>query len=96
MKVDKFVFLLDFVIFDMVEDRKLPMLLGRPFLNTADAIIHVSNKQLNLGIVGERVTFSIEKAMKYTTASHDSCYFLDDIDPCTESEIDSFLEIRTR
>ena len=92
VKVDKFVFLVDFVILDMAEERKVPLILGRPFLSTADAIIHVSKKQLNLGIADERVTFSIEKSMKYTVASDDTCYFLNVIDPCIESEIDSFLE----
>ena len=69
----------------MIEDRRVPLILGRPFLNTADAIIHVSKKQLNLGVVDERVTFSIDKAMKYTAASDDTCYFIDVVDPCIEN-----------
>ena len=39
-------FPVDFVILDMAEDRKVPIIIGRPFLNMADAIIHVSKKQL--------------------------------------------------
>ena len=89
-------FPVDFVILDMAEDRKVPLILGRPFLNTTDAIIHISKKQLNLGIVDKRVTLSVEKAMKYTAASDDTCYFIDDIYPYIENEIDYFLEIGKR
>ncbi|GJW21884.1 reverse transcriptase domain-containing protein [Tanacetum coccineum] len=42
--VDKFTFLTDFVILEMEEDRKVPLILGRPFLHTADAVIRVKQK----------------------------------------------------
>ena len=32
VKVDKFIFLVDFVVLDMEEDREIPLILGRPFL----------------------------------------------------------------
>ncbi|GJR88213.1 reverse transcriptase domain-containing protein [Tanacetum coccineum] len=35
IKVDKFVLLIDFVILDMPEDSRVPIILGRPFLATA-------------------------------------------------------------
>ena len=41
IKVRKFVFLVDFVIMDMEEDRQVPLLLGRPFLATGAALIDV-------------------------------------------------------
>ncbi|GJV79841.1 reverse transcriptase domain-containing protein [Tanacetum coccineum] len=49
VQVGKFVFLADFVILQ-IEDDKVPIILGRPFLHTADAIIQVKNKELNLGV----------------------------------------------
>ncbi|GKE65172.1 reverse transcriptase domain-containing protein [Tanacetum coccineum] len=39
VKVGKFTFLMDYVILEMEEDSKVPLILGRPFLHTADAII---------------------------------------------------------
>nr|GEU33759.1 reverse transcriptase domain-containing protein [Tanacetum cinerariifolium] len=39
IQVGKFEFLADFVILQMEEDDKVPLILGRPFLHTADAII---------------------------------------------------------
>ncbi|GJU93018.1 putative reverse transcriptase domain-containing protein [Tanacetum coccineum] len=35
VKIDKFIFLVDFVILDIVEDNKVPIILGRPMLATA-------------------------------------------------------------
>ena len=37
IKVDKFIFPVDFVVVDMEEDPKIPIILGRSFLNTACA-----------------------------------------------------------
>ncbi|XP_023747784.1 uncharacterized protein LOC111895977 [Lactuca sativa] len=39
VKVDKFVFPADFIVLDMEVDPQVPIILGRPFLNTATATI---------------------------------------------------------
>nr|GFC47599.1 hypothetical protein [Tanacetum cinerariifolium] len=41
VKVDKFYFLADFVVLDFVADPHVPLILGRPFLSTAHALIDV-------------------------------------------------------
>ncbi|GJW86056.1 reverse transcriptase domain-containing protein [Tanacetum coccineum] len=61
IQVGKFVFLVDFVILQIEEDDRVPLILGRPFLHTTDAIIRVKNKELNLGIGEYRETFHIDK-----------------------------------
>ncbi|GJW06515.1 reverse transcriptase domain-containing protein [Tanacetum coccineum] len=53
VKVGKFTFPVDFVILEMEEDSKVPLILERPFLYTADAIIRVKQKQLNLRVIDE-------------------------------------------
>nr|GEZ34481.1 reverse transcriptase domain-containing protein [Tanacetum cinerariifolium] len=50
VEVGKFTFPMDFFILEMEEDSKVPLILGRPFLHTADAIVRVNQKQLNLGV----------------------------------------------
>nr|GEX74268.1 DNA-directed DNA polymerase [Tanacetum cinerariifolium] len=47
--VGKFTFLADFVILEMEEESKVPLILGRSFLHTPDAVVRVKQKQLNLG-----------------------------------------------
>ncbi|GJT97451.1 reverse transcriptase domain-containing protein [Tanacetum coccineum] len=47
VEVGKFTFLMDFVILEMEEDRKVPLILGRPLLHTTDVVIHLKQKQLD-------------------------------------------------
>nr|GFB75977.1 reverse transcriptase domain-containing protein [Tanacetum cinerariifolium] len=54
VEVGKFTFPTDFIILEVKEDSKVPLILGRPFLHTADAVIRVKQKQLNLGVGTER------------------------------------------
>ncbi|GJR96926.1 reverse transcriptase domain-containing protein [Tanacetum coccineum] len=53
VKVGKFTFPVEFVILRLEEDSKFPLILGRPFLHTTDAVIRVKQKQLNLGGLNE-------------------------------------------
>ena len=41
IKVGKFIFPMDFVIFDIEEDKHVPLLLGRPFLAIRAALINM-------------------------------------------------------
>ncbi|GJW17572.1 reverse transcriptase domain-containing protein [Tanacetum coccineum] len=66
VEVGKFTFPTDFVILKMEEDSKVPLILGRPFLHTADAVIRVKQKQLNLGVGTERMIFNINSAMEHS------------------------------
>ncbi|GJR23328.1 reverse transcriptase domain-containing protein [Tanacetum coccineum] len=66
VEVGKFPFPGDFVILKIEEDSKVPLILGRPFLHTADAVIQVKQKQLNLRVGTERMIFNIDSAMKHS------------------------------
>ncbi|GJS65161.1 hypothetical protein Tco_0679725 [Tanacetum coccineum] len=83
---------MDFVILEMEEDSKVPFILGRPFLHTADAIIRGKQKQLNLGVGTERMTFSIDFAMKYSYSNDVTCYSIDVIDEILEEDFDALLD----
>ncbi|KAJ9132730.1 hypothetical protein P3X46_033567 [Hevea brasiliensis] len=48
LKVGKFYIPVDFVILDMEEDSNIPIILGRPFLATAGALIDVKGENLTL------------------------------------------------
>nr|GFB24309.1 reverse transcriptase domain-containing protein [Tanacetum cinerariifolium] len=48
VKVGKFYFLADFVILDFVADPRVPLILGRPFLSTAHALIDVYKGEITL------------------------------------------------
>ncbi|XP_022004496.1 uncharacterized protein LOC110902064 [Helianthus annuus] len=59
VKVDRFVFPVDFVVLDMEADERVPIILGRPFLQTAKAIIDVFDGKISLRAGDEIVTFEI-------------------------------------
>ncbi|GJX29738.1 reverse transcriptase domain-containing protein [Tanacetum coccineum] len=84
VQVGKFVFPVDFIILQMEEDEKVPLILGRPFLHTVDAIIRVKNKELNLGVGDDRITLLINKTMQHSHSNDDTCFCIDVIDEVTE------------
>ncbi|XP_076939471.1 uncharacterized protein LOC143608259 [Bidens hawaiensis] len=77
VKVDIFVFPVDFVILDMEADDQVPLILGRPFLRTAKALIYVFDGKITLRVGEENVTFDVVKSMRNSSSQDDSVYFLD-------------------
>ncbi|GKB79135.1 reverse transcriptase domain-containing protein, partial [Tanacetum coccineum] len=92
VEVGKITFLVDFVILKIEEDSKVPLILRRPFLDTADAVIRVKQKQLNLGVGTERMTFSIDSMMKHSYFNDDTCLSIDVIDEILEEDFDALLD----
>ncbi|KAK5825723.1 hypothetical protein PVK06_020584 [Gossypium arboreum] len=56
VKVDKFIFPIDFVVLDMDEDVEVPLILGRPFLATVRAVIDVGDGKLVLRVGDEELS----------------------------------------
>ncbi|GJW55188.1 reverse transcriptase domain-containing protein [Tanacetum coccineum] len=92
VEVGKFTFPADFVILEMEEDSKVPLILGRPFLHTVDAVIRFKKKQLNLRVRTERMIFHIDYAMKHSYSNDDTCFSIDVIDEILEEDFDALLE----
>ncbi|GKA16985.1 reverse transcriptase domain-containing protein [Tanacetum coccineum] len=92
IEVGKFTFPADFIILEMEEDRKVPLILGRPFIHTADAVIRVKQKQLNLRVGTERMIFNINSAMKHSYSNDDTCFSIDVIDEILEEDFDTLLD----
>ncbi|KAL7610397.1 hypothetical protein Lser_V15G12026 [Lactuca serriola] len=64
IKVDKFIFPVDFVVLDMEEDPETPIILGRSFLNTACALIDVCESTLTLRVGDESAVFKAQPEIK--------------------------------
>nr|GFC44290.1 reverse transcriptase domain-containing protein [Tanacetum cinerariifolium] len=64
--VSKFTFPADFVIVDYESDPRVPIILGRPFLRTARALIDVHGKEMILCDGDERLTLN----MRHDTSSY--------------------------
>ncbi|GKD38374.1 zf-CCHC domain-containing protein [Tanacetum coccineum] len=74
VKINKFIFLIDFVVLEIDEDERAPIILGRPFLTTAQAIIDVYEGKLSLRVENETVTFNIRKSMEFKYSRDDYLY----------------------
>ena len=59
IKVGKFIFLVDFVVVDIEEDKQVPLLLGRPFLEIGAVFIDVKKGELTLRVGDEAVHFNL-------------------------------------
>nr|XP_023872628.1 uncharacterized protein LOC111985214 [Quercus suber] len=79
VKVDKFIFLADFIVLDMDEDEEIPLILGRPFLATGRTLINVQQGKLVLRVGEDDVTFDGFKPMKFPFETH-SCFQISDRD----------------
>ncbi|KAI3743258.1 hypothetical protein L1987_60964 [Smallanthus sonchifolius] len=64
VKVGNFVFPMDFIILDMEVDDRVPLILGRPYLRTAKAMIDVFDGKLTLRVGDESITFDTMKPVK--------------------------------
>ncbi|GKE30247.1 putative reverse transcriptase domain-containing protein [Tanacetum coccineum] len=61
VRIDKFVFPIDFIVLDMPEDIKNPLILGRSFLSTAHAKIDVFKRKITLRVGNDKVVFKSDK-----------------------------------
>ena len=65
VKIRNFLIPVDFVVLDMEIDAKTPLILGRPFLSTAEASIDVGAGEVHLNINGVRETFSFKPKVEH-------------------------------
>ncbi|GJR44551.1 reverse transcriptase domain-containing protein [Tanacetum coccineum] len=64
VRVDGFTFLADFVVVNFEPDLRVPIILGRPFLRTAKALIDLYEEKLTLRVGSDELVFYAEKSEK--------------------------------
>ncbi|GAU13378.1 hypothetical protein TSUD_175310 [Trifolium subterraneum] len=64
VKVDKFMFPIDFVVMDIEEDEDVPLILGRPFMKTAHMMIDIDDRMMKRRVQDEEVSFNLWETMK--------------------------------
>ena len=80
---------LDFVMVDMEEDPEIPILLGRPFLMTAGAVIDMKNGKIKIEVNDESIVFYVFKMIR-TIPFFEVCgeiNSLDIIDECIDEVV---------
>ncbi|GKD67623.1 putative reverse transcriptase domain-containing protein, partial [Tanacetum coccineum] len=69
VKIHKFIFLVDFIVLNIIEDNKVPIILGRPMLATAHARIDVFGGKFLLKVRKEQVIFNAKEGATPITVS---------------------------
>ncbi|GJW06473.1 reverse transcriptase domain-containing protein [Tanacetum coccineum] len=84
VKVGTFFFPADFVVVDYVADPRAPLILGRPFLRTARALIDVHGEQMTLRHDDQSVTFKVGDTKTFSYNTIESVNRIDVIDVACE------------
>ena len=87
MKVDKFIFSVDFIVLDFKADKEVPIILGRPFLVIGITLIDVQKEELTMRVNDLQVTLIILEAMK-SPNEVENCNFMSVIDLVVTERID--------
>ena len=77
VKVGKFIFLVDFVVINIKEDKQIPLLLSKPFLATEVAFIEVKKRELTLIVDIEELHFSLNKSLQQHNVKQSRCMKID-------------------
>lgn len=65
VRVDKFVFPVDFVVMDIEEDDDVPLILGRAFVRAARMMIDYDDGLMKVRLDDEEINFNLYSAMKH-------------------------------
>ncbi|GJR04320.1 reverse transcriptase domain-containing protein [Tanacetum coccineum] len=96
IKVGKFHFPADFVVVDYVVDPRVPLILGRPFLRMARALIDVYGEELTLRVDDEAITFKVGQTSRYSYNDAVSINRIDVIDVACEEYAQEVLGFSDR
>ncbi|GKE49406.1 reverse transcriptase domain-containing protein, partial [Tanacetum coccineum] len=95
VKVGKFHYLADFVVVDYDADPRVPLILVRPFLRTARALIDVYGEEITLRFNDEAITFKVGQTSRHSYNNSESVNRIDVIDVSCEEyaqEVLGFLD----
>ncbi|GKB21219.1 serine--tRNA ligase-like protein [Tanacetum coccineum] len=87
VKIGKFIFPVDFVILDMVEGFRMPIILAGPLLVTTHAEINDFKKLISLEVKNERLVFKIEDNLDETLTPIESVCALRSIYSSEENQL---------
>ncbi|GJU69819.1 reverse transcriptase domain-containing protein [Tanacetum coccineum] len=84
VKVGTFLFLAEFIVVDYIADPRVSLILGRPFLRTARALIDVHGEQMTLRHDDQSITFNVGDTKTFSYNTIESVNRVDVIDVACE------------
>ncbi|GJT63861.1 reverse transcriptase domain-containing protein [Tanacetum coccineum] len=95
VRVGKFTFPADFVVVDYKVDPRVPLILGRPFLRTAHALVDIHGKKLALRVGDDELVFNVESASKHPQKHSDnSIHNIDILDTTCDNHVYEVLNFQ--
>ncbi|XP_015572749.1 uncharacterized protein LOC107260988 [Ricinus communis] len=91
VKVDKFIFLVDFVILDMDGEISVSLILGKHLLAISKAIIDVCDGELELKVGDKTVTLNLNNSMKQSLDHDDVVYSINVLNDVVETQLQEIL-----
>jgi hypothetical protein len=79
VKIREFFVPVDFVVLDMSPDSKVSLIIGRPFLSTANAHIDVEKGEIKFAINGQEEQFTFKPKPKLNSTVKMVCQDKEDI-----------------
>ncbi|GKA99114.1 reverse transcriptase domain-containing protein [Tanacetum coccineum] len=95
LREEKFTFPADFVVIDYDVDPRVPLILGRPILRMAHALVDVHGEELTLRVGDEKLVFNVESTSKYPRKHGDeSIHKIDILDITCEDHFHEVLNVQ--
>ncbi|GKE65982.1 reverse transcriptase domain-containing protein [Tanacetum coccineum] len=95
VQVGKFTFPSDFMVVDYEVDPRVPLILGRPFLRMAHALVDVHGEKLTLRVGDEELVFNVESTSKYPRKHGDeSIHKIDILDITCEDHFHEVINVQ--
>ena len=87
VKRDKLYFPVKFIVLNMDEDMKVPLILAWSFLATGKTLIDVQKGKLTLRVQDDKSNINVFEAVKYP-ADNDECYQVNIVDELTNRKFE--------
>ena len=79
VRVKHFIFPADFVVMDIEEDSKIPLILGRSFVLTVSCVVDMGKKKLEMGIDNQKICFDLFEEEKQLL-DQNVCFEMDEVE----------------
>ena len=76
----------------MEEDKKAPLILGRPFLATRKALINMENGELSLRVGNDQVKFNLYQNLKSASDDKTTCMRIDSLIPSRGEMMHEYMD----
>ncbi|KHN37235.1 hypothetical protein glysoja_045763, partial [Glycine soja] len=79
VRVKHITFPANFMVMDIEEDLEIPIILGCPFMSTANCVVDMGKGKLELSVDDQKISFDLFEAMKHSS-DQKACFDVDKVE----------------